>query len=48
MRNELWIETLQALLARFSHLGIAPDTSAMTACELWGLYCFLQRLASEE
>ncbi|CAG4882998.1 protein of unknown function [Georgfuchsia toluolica] len=45
MNNDNWLEALRGLLVRFSHLGIGADVAAMTVCELWGLYCYLRRLA---
>ena len=43
--NGDWLERLQMLCARFSHLGIGADLAGLTAIELWGLYCYLSRLA---
>lgn len=45
MNSEIWLERLQMLLVRFSHLGIGADIAAMDLAALWGLYCFLSRLA---
>lgn len=45
MNSETWIERLQTLLERFPHLGIGADIAALSIIELWGLYCFLLRLA---
>lgn len=45
MSNQLWLYQLQALSARFSELGITGDLAAMSVIELWGMYCYLQRLA---
>ena len=36
MENEIWLQDLYRLLARFSHLGISSDIAAMGLCELWG------------
>lgn len=47
MDNETWLEALQCLLARFSALGIGPDVASLSMVELWGLYCYLKRLAGE-
>ncbi len=47
MNNEHWLERLQMLCARFSHLGISPDLAALSMIELWGLYLFLSRLADQ-
>jgi hypothetical protein len=45
MNSETWIERLQTLSARFSHLGIGADIAALSTIELWGVYRFLSRLA---
>ena len=45
MNNHLWLYQLQALSARFSELGITADLASMSLIELWGVYCYLQRLA---
>jgi hypothetical protein len=45
MSNETWLERLQTLLERFSYLGVDADIAALSLIELWGLYCFLARLA---
>jgi hypothetical protein len=45
MNNLDWLERLQTLAARFSHLGIGGDIAALSIIELWGLYLFLSRLA---
>lgn len=45
MPNNDWLERLQGLIERFSYLGVTGDIAALSLIELWGLYCFLQRLA---
>jgi hypothetical protein len=45
MNNLDWMESLQSLSVRFSHLGIGADIAALSMIELWGLYLFLSRLA---
>jgi len=45
MNNLDWLERLQTLCNRFSYLGIGADIAALSIVELWGLYCFLSRLA---
>lgn len=45
MNNEAWLERLQMLSARFSHLGMGDDLAALSIIELWGVYRFLSRLA---
>jgi hypothetical protein len=44
MHNLDWLERLQMLCNRFSHLGITPDLAALSIIELWGLYRFLLHL----
>jgi len=39
-----WQDELNAMLWRFSGMGITPDIAAMTLAELWGIYCLLKRL----
>ena len=45
MNNLDWLERLQCLSVRFSHLGIGADLAALSIVEAWGLYLFLSRLA---
>ncbi len=45
MSDGSWLEQLEMLLARFSHLGIGADLAALSIVEAWGLYRFLLRLA---
>lgn len=45
MNKEPWLDRLQMLCERFSHLGITSDLAALQVIELWGLYCFLSHLA---
>ncbi len=40
-----WLNDLELLAWRFSHLGFSPDLAGMTAIELEGLYRYLARLA---
>jgi hypothetical protein len=40
-----WLDRLQCLSVRFSHLGIGADIAALSIVEAWGLYLFLSRLA---
>lgn len=47
MTNYSWLEELEMLLARFSHLGIEADLAALSIVEAWGLYCLLVRLAGD-
>lgn len=45
MNNLIWLYDLDRLLTRFSQMGINPDIAAMGLIELWGVYCFLRRMA---
>lgn len=47
MDNDDWLKALQGLLVRFSSLGIGPDVASLSMVELWGLYCYLKRMAGE-
>jgi hypothetical protein len=40
-----WLYELDRLLLRFADLGISADLATMSMIELWGIYCYLQRLA---
>lgn len=48
MCNDAWLERLQSLCERFSHLGIGADLATLSIIEMWGVYCFLRRLAGED
>lgn len=45
--SETWLDHLQRLAYRFSHLGITSDLASLTLIEMWGLYHFLLRIAGE-
>ena len=45
MHSETWMERLQCLTVRFSHLGIGADLATLSMIEAWSLYLFLSRLA---
>lgn len=45
MNNQDWMERLQCLSVRFSHLGVGADIAALSIVEAWGLYLYLSRLA---
>lgn len=45
MNNLDWMERLQSLSVRFSHLGMGADLTALSLIEAWGLYLYLSRLA---
>lgn len=44
MNNNYWLERLQTLLARFSHLGLDTDMSSLSLIDAWALYLHLSRL----
>ncbi len=44
MDNSGWLERLQMLCNRFSHLGVGADLASLSRDELWGLYRLLLRL----
>jgi hypothetical protein len=48
MNNLDWMERLQCLSVRFSHLGIGADLAALSVVEAWGLYRYLLRLNGGE
>jgi hypothetical protein len=39
-----WLELLQSLASKYTHLGIDTDIGHLNLNELWGLYLHLQRL----
>lgn len=45
MDNIQWLERLQTLLARFSYLNLDADIALLSLIELYGVYCYLSRLA---
>ena len=45
MNSDNWLARLQSLCERFSYLGIGADMASLSLIELWGLYCYLSRLA---
>ncbi|MDG1096226.1 MAG: hypothetical protein P8N23_01185 [Methylophilaceae bacterium] len=45
MNNNDWLEQLKMLLARFSYLNLDADIATLSMVELWGLHCYLSRLA---
>lgn len=42
-----WLQRLEVLSARFSHLGIAAYLGSMSRAEQWAAYRFLCRLNGE-
>ena len=45
MNHEPWLERLYWLAERCSQWGVYPDLAALSLADLWGLYCFLSRIA---
>ena len=45
MNRDTWLEHLEMLLVRFSHLGIGADVASLSLVELWAVYLYLLRLA---
>ncbi len=45
LMNENWLQQLEILLIRFSHLGIGVDIASLSMIELWTVYMHLSRLA---
>lgn len=45
--DEAWLENLRALACRFESYGITADLASMDLMALWGVYCFLKRLAGD-
>lgn len=44
MNSNHWLERLQTLIARFSHLGIGADIALLSLIDAWALYLHLLRL----
>ncbi|WP_177166047.1 hypothetical protein [Nitrosomonas sp. Nm58] len=47
MNDQTWLERLEMLITRFSHLGIGSDMASLNSSELWALYLYLSRLVDE-
>ena len=45
--SEPWLQNLAMLAYRFEGYGLTADLAAMDLTALWGVYCFLKRLAGE-
>ena len=45
MNRDTWLEQLEMLLIRFSHLGIGADIASLSLIELQAVYRYLLRLA---
>ncbi len=43
--NDDWLQHLEILLVRFSHLGVGADVASLSLIELWAVYLHLSRLA---
>lgn len=43
--NDQWLTELQGLAYRYTYLGVTADLASMDLLSLWGLYCYLKRLA---
>lgn len=39
-----WIQKLQTLAMRYSHLGLNPDLANLSEVELYGIYVWLRNL----
>ncbi len=44
MRKD-WLERLQTRLTRFYFMGHGADIALLSLIEIYGLYCYLSRLA---
>ena len=40
-----WVNELEALSVRFSHLGVSADLASLTLAEAWAVLQFLRRIA---
>ncbi|TDP74131.1 hypothetical protein [Roseateles toxinivorans] len=45
MPGDDWLARLQCLAARFPQYGVGADLAGLALADLWGVYCFLQRMA---
>jgi len=45
MNSDDWLDRLQMLLARYSNIALDADMASLSLIELWGVYCYLSRLA---
>ena len=45
MTRPLWFDELDALAARFAHMGVSEDLAALSVLEAWHLLRYLRRLA---
>ncbi len=44
MANDDWLERLHGLAYRAQGLGVMTDLAGLCLCEMWGVYCYLQRV----
>ncbi|SDZ02929.1 hypothetical protein [Nitrosomonas sp. Nm33] len=47
MSDQTWLERLEMLLVRYSHLEINEDVASLSLVELWAIYLYLSRLVDE-
>ncbi|SFO33767.1 hypothetical protein SAMN05216332_11139 [Nitrosospira briensis] len=43
---ETWLDQLQMLCVKFSHLGVGAELASLSLIEAWGVYLYLARLAN--
>ena len=48
MTRPLWFDELDALAARFAHMGVSEDLAALSMLEAWHLLRYLRRLAETQ
>ena len=48
MMRPLWFDELDALVARFAHMGVSEDLAALSMLEAWHLLRYLRRLAETQ
>jgi hypothetical protein len=47
MQKDDWLNELNMLLVRYSYLNLNADIATLSLIELWGIYCYLSKLAGE-
>ena len=45
MSTPAWLNELEALSVRFSHLGVSADLNSLTLAEAWAVLQYLRRVA---
>ena len=45
MSAPTWLNELEALSERFSHLGVSADLASLTLAEAWAVLQYLRRVA---